>query len=72
MCQWKEIIMERKDPTNLDDINHYEGRKYQPKIDGPAQESQETDEIYADPRDNENLPPAGVNAGELKVDDLSK
>ena len=28
----------------------YEGRKHEPEIDGPDQDSQETDEIYADPR----------------------
>lgn len=64
--------MEHQDPTNLDDINDYKGRKHQPKIDGPAQDSQETDEIYVDPRDSQNLPPAGVNAGDLNVNDLSK
>lgn len=50
----------------------YEGRKHQPDIDGPEQASQETDEVYADPRKQEDLPPAGVNAGDLNVSDLSK
>ena len=50
----------------------FEGRKHQPDIDGPVEDSQETDEIYVDPRKQEDLPAGGVNAGDLNVADLSK
>ena len=50
----------------------YEGRKHKPEIDGPQQDSQETDEIYSDPRKQDNLPPAGKNIGELNAYDLSR
>lgn len=50
----------------------YEGRKHEPEIDGPDQVSQETDEIYADPRKEEDLPAAGKNAAELNAYDLSQ
>lgn len=50
----------------------YEGRKHEPDIDGPQQDSQETDEIYSDPRKEEDLPVGGVNVAELKANDLSK
>ncbi|WP_367110962.1 hypothetical protein [uncultured Psychrobacter sp.] len=50
----------------------YEGRKYDPEIDGPEQASQETDEVYADPRKEENLPPGGKNVGDLNVDNLGR
>ena len=50
----------------------YEGRKHDPEIDGPQQASQETDEVYADPRKQENLPPGGKNAGDLNAYDLSQ
>ena len=50
----------------------YEGRKHEPDIDGPQQDSQETDEVYSDPRKEEDLPVGGVNAAELSVNDLSK
>lgn len=49
----------------------YEGRKYAPDIDGPQQKSQETDEVYVDPRKEENLPDGGKNVGELSAFDLS-
>ncbi|WP_230655995.1 hypothetical protein [Psychrobacter sp. I-STPA10] len=58
------------DPKELNET--YAGRKYQPDIDGPQQDSQETDEIYSDPRKQENLPPAGKNVGELNAHDLSR
>lgn len=50
----------------------YEGRKYQPDIDGPEQASQETDEIYVDPRKEENLPAGGKNVADLNAYDLSQ
>ena len=50
----------------------YEGRKHEPEIDGPEQDSQETDEIYADPRKEENLPAGGKNVAELNAHDLSR
>ena len=50
----------------------YAGRKHKPEIDGPQQDSQETDEIYSDPRKQDNLPPAGKNVGELNAYDLSQ
>ena len=56
-------------PDNTKDS--YEGRKNEPEIDGPQQKSQETDEIYADPRKEENLPDGGKNVGELNAFDLS-
>jgi hypothetical protein len=48
----------------------YEGRKHEPQIDGPEQDSQETDEIYADPRKEENLPAGGKNVSDLNAHDL--
>lgn len=50
----------------------YEGRKYEPEIDGPQQASQETDEIYADPRKEEDLPAGGKNVGDLNAYHLGK
>ena len=64
-----------KDPAALAPDNpkdSYEGRKYDPDIDGPQQKSQETDEIYVDPRKEENLPDGGKNVGELNAYDLSQ
>ena len=57
-------------PLNPEDS--YEGRKHQPDIDGPQQASQETDEIYSDPRKEEDLPDGGKNVGDLNAFDLSK
>lgn len=60
------------DPAKLHPDNppdSYEGRKHEPEIDGPQQKSQETDEIYADPRKEENLPPGGKNIGDLNAYD---
>ena len=50
----------------------YEGRKHEPQIDGSEQDSQETDEIYADPRKEENLPAGGKNVSDLNAYDLSQ
>lgn len=50
----------------------YEGRKYEPNIDGPEQASQETDEVFVDPRKEEDLPAGGKNVGELNAFDLSQ
>ena len=50
----------------------YEGRKHEPQIDGPQQASQETDEIYADPRKSEDLPAGGKNVADLNAHDLSQ
>ena len=50
----------------------YEGRKHEPEIDGPEQASQETDEIYADPRKSENLPAGGKNVADLNAHDLDR
>lgn len=63
------------DPASLHPKNSqdsYEGRKHEPEIDGPQQKSQETDEIYSDPRKEENLPAGGKNVGDLNVHDLSQ
>lgn len=63
------------DPAKLHPDNatdSYEGRKHEPDIDGPQQDSQETDEIYADPRKEENLPAGGKNVGDLNAYDLSQ
>ncbi len=54
------------------EIGDYEGRKNQPNISGIQQASQETDEVYADPRDTAGLPPAGKNVGELTIDTLGR
>lgn len=51
----------------------YEGRKYQSEIDGPQQDSQETDDVYDDEREKDSgLPPAGKNVGELNAFDLGR
>ena len=50
----------------------FENRKHEPDIDGPQQDSQETDEIYSDPREEENLPAGGKNVADLNAHDLSK
>ncbi|ERL56664.1 hypothetical protein [Psychrobacter aquaticus] len=52
--------------------NSYEGRKHQPNIDGPEQASQETDEVYVDPRKEEDLPAGGKNVADLNAHDLSR
>lgn len=57
-------------PDNTKDS--YEGRKNDPDIDGPQQASQETDEIYADPRKEESLPDSGKNIGELNAYHLNQ
>lgn len=57
-------------PDNVQDS--YEGRKHEPNIDGPQQESQETDEIYVDPRKEENLPAGGKDVADLNAYDLSQ
>ncbi|MBH0085714.1 hypothetical protein I6E84_05710 [Psychrobacter sp. SCQQ22] len=57
-------------PNNAQDS--YEGRKHEPDIDGPQQDSQETDEIYADPRKEEDLPAGGKNVADLNAQDLSQ
>ena len=63
------------DPAALEPDNprdSYEGRKNDAEIDGPQQASQETDEIYADPRKEENLPDGGKNVGDLNAQNLSQ
>ena len=66
----------REDKTGVDQVENpkdsYEGRKYEPEIDGPEQASQETDEVYVDPRDTENLPAGGKNVGDLNAYDLDR
>lgn len=52
--------------------NSYEGRKHLPNIDGPEQASQETDEVYVDPRKEEDLPAGGKNVADLNAYDLSR
>lgn len=59
-------------PVGKNPQDSYEGRKHKADIDGPQQDSQETDEVYSDPRLEENLPLGGVNAAELNAHDLSK
>ena len=62
------------DPAALEPDNprdSYVGRKYKPDIKGPQEKSQETDEIYADPRKEEDLPDGGKNVGDLNAYDLS-
>ncbi len=63
------------DPVAQNHVNStdsYEGRKHDLNIDGPQQASQETDEIYADPRKEENLPAGGKNVADLNAYDLSQ
>ena len=63
------------DPAALKPKNpkdSYKGRKHEPNIDGPQQESQETDEIYSDPRKEEDLPAGGKNVADLNAYDLSQ
>ncbi|MEN6669127.1 hypothetical protein AAJP47_02005 [Psychrobacter sp. B38] len=50
----------------------YEGRKHKPDIDGPQQASEETDEVYVDPRKEEDLPAGGKNVADLNAYDLSQ
>lgn len=69
----EEVIVD--DPAAVAPENpegSYEGRKHEPQIDGPEQDSQETDEIYADPRKEENLPAGGKNVSDLNAYDLSQ
>ncbi|MGM8899861.1 hypothetical protein [Psychrobacter sp. 1Y4] len=69
----KKVIVD--DPAAIAPENpegSYEGRKHEPQIDGPEQDSQETDEIYADPRKEENLPAGGKNVSDLNAYDLSQ
>lgn len=63
------------DPAALKPDNakgSYKGRKDEPNIDGPEQASQETDEVYVDPRKEENLPAGGKNVADLNAFDLSQ
>lgn len=50
----------------------YEGRKDEPNIDGPQHASQETDEVYVDPRKEADLPAGGKNVGDLNAYNLSQ
>lgn len=61
------VVAKRENPKDS-----YEGRKHEPEIDGPEQKSQETDEVYADPRKEEDLPAGGKNVGDLNAYDLSQ
>lgn len=61
------VMAKRENPTDS-----YEGRKHKPNIDGPEQASQETDEVYSDPRKEEDLPAGGKNVADLNAHDLSK
>lgn len=70
-----EAVVPVHDPVPDSQVNpkdSYEGRKHDPEIDGPQQASQETDEIYADPRKSENLPAGGKNVADLNAYDLSQ
>ena len=69
----EEVVLVN-DPVAAKDENpkdSYEGRKNAPNIDGSQQASQETDEVYADPRKEENLPAGGKNVADLNAYDLS-
>lgn len=68
----KVIIDDPVVTDKLNPKNSYEGRKHEPNIDGPEQASQETDEVYSDPRKEENLPAGGKNIADLNAYDLSK
>lgn len=66
------VIVNDPAPNHVDHQNDYEGRKNEPEIDGPQQASQETDEVYADPRKEANLPAGGKNVADLNANDLSQ
>lgn len=82
----EQLIIDNEQPNNEEKVivedpaavapdnpkGSYEGRKYDAEIDGPQQKSQETDEIYSDPRKEENLPDGGKNVGDLNAYDLSQ
>ena len=68
----EKVVIRDPAPGHLDTENDYEGRKDEPDIDGPQQASQETDEIYADPRKEANLPAGGKNVGDLNAYNLSQ
>lgn len=68
----ENVDSEISDRGNLE-IGDYEGRKHKPDIDGPQQESQETDDVYEDGRGKDaKLPPAGKNVGDLNAFDLGR
>lgn len=70
-----EEAVPMRDPASVRPENpkdSYEGRKYEPNIDGPEQASQETDEVFVDPRKEEDLPPGGKNVADLNAHDLSQ
>ena len=68
----ENVDSEISDRGNLE-IGDYEGRKHKPDIDGPQQESQETDDVYEDGREKDaKLPPAGKNVGDLNAFDLGR
>jgi hypothetical protein len=69
----EEVLVDDPAARALDNPkDSYEGRKHEPQIDGPEQDSQETDEIYADPRKEENLPAGGKNVADLNAHNLSR
>lgn len=64
-----------KDPIaskHENSTDSYEGRKHEPNIDGSQQASQETDEVYSDPRKEENIPAGGKNVADLNAHDLGQ
>ena len=68
----ENVDSETSDRGNLE-TGDYEGRKHKPDIDGPQQESQETDDVYEDGREKDaKLPPAGKNVGDLNAFDLGR
>lgn len=66
------VVVDSATAKPLNPAGSYEGRKHDPDIKGPQQASQETDEVYSDPRKLENLPPGGKNVGDLNAYDLSE
>jgi len=68
-----KVVVDNQATTQLDHTqDSYEGRKHEPDIDGPQQDSQEADEIYADPRKEEDLPAGGKNVADLNVHNLNQ
>ncbi len=65
-------VVDPSTPQVNESKDSYAGRKYQPNIDGPEQASQETDEVYVDPRKESDLPAGGKNVADLNAYDLSQ
>lgn len=68
----EKVVIHDPAPGHMDSENDYEGRKNEPDIDGPQHASQETDEVYTDPRKESNLPAGGKNVSDLNAYNLGQ